>query len=489
MIKSETTIKELRAGLDAKEFSAREAAEFYLEEIKKKDGEIRAFLEVWEERALSEAEKADEEIGRGAAGVLTGVPLSVKDNILIQGREATGGSKILKGYRAEYDATVIGKLKEAGVVFLGRTNMDEFAFGGSTELSAYGPTHNPADLERVPGGTSGGSAAAVAAGMTVAALGSDTGGSIRQPASFCGVAGLRPTYGAVSRYGLMAAASSFDQIGPLTKTAADAKMLFREIADKDRFDSTSRDVLFDDIEPDKKKVKEFKLGIIKELWDEKKEMFKGVDERTASQIRVSMERLKKLGVDFKMVSLPMVEYALACYYISIFAEESSNMARFDGLRYGSSPINKEELAKTTLRELYLENKGQGFGEETKRRVILGTFVLSSGFYDAYYGKAQTVRKLIRRNLNKVLEEVEMLFLPTAPTVAYKIGEKIDDPLAMYYGDIFTVLASLTGSPALTLPVEKYGTERTGLPVGFQLVGRDFREADLLALGEVYEKLK
>jgi len=321
--------------------------------------------------------------------------------------------------------------------------------------------------------------------MTVAALGSDTGGSIRQPASFCGVVGLRPTYGAVSRYGLMAAASSFDQIGPLTKTVEDTAIIFKVIAGKDRFDSTSLDDReWGDrlLKPNKEKIESLKIGIPKEWWDEKSDSFKGTDKRTTEEIREAMTRFKKEGFKFEEISLPNAEYALASYYVSIFAEESSNLSRFDTLRYGASEATK------TLSDFYIENRGRGFGDEVKRRLILGTCVLSSGFYDAYYGKAQKVREIIREDVNKALEKVDVLFIPTAPTIAFKIGEKTDDPLAMYYGDLYTVLASLTGHPALTVPVRKHGQKQNGLPVGFQLIGQRLGEVDILGLGRLYEKI-
>jgi len=362
--------------------------------------------------------------------------------------------------------------------------MDEFAMGSSTENSAWQITHNPHDKARVPGGTSGGSAAAVAADMAVAALGSDTGGSIRQPASFCGVVGFRPAYGAVSRYGLMAAASSFDQIGPITKTVEDAAILFEAIAGKDRFDETSARGRYKDVTDfDSKKARGLTIGIPAELWDEEKDAFKGTDERTAEQIRTAKKILTKAGVKFKTVSIPSIGFALPAYYIAIFAEESSNLARFDGLRYGAGREGEKSLL-----ELYEKNRGEGFGPEVKRRIILGTFVLSSGFYDAYYGKAQAVRRIIKQDAERALKEADALFMPTAPTPAFKIGEKIDDPLQMYYGDIFTVLPSLTGQPAITVPVAPIGFPRTGLPVGFQLVGAAGKETNLFNLGRFYEDL-
>jgi len=485
MLNPKITIKKYREGILKKDFSAYEATEFFLRRIENKDKEIDAFLEVWREEALKEAMEIDKKIISGEkTGKLLGAPLALKDNILIKGREATAGSKILKGYRAEYDSTVVSKLKEADAVFLGRANMDEFAFGSSTEKSAWKITKNPHDLERVPGGTSGGPAAAVAGNMAIGALGTDTGGSIRQPASFCGVVGLRPTYGAVSRYGVVAAASSFDQVGPITKTVQDASILFKIISGKDKFDSTSVDYQFRDglLEPDFERMKKIKIGLPEELMDG--ESFKGVDEQTNKKIKEAIEKLKSLGIEFKKISLPNSKYALACYYISIFAEESSNLSRFDGLRYGAEGIRGGE---EKLMDIYFNNKSEGFGEEVKRRLILGNFVLSSGFYDAYYGKAQMVREMIKNDFKEAFKEVDVVFMPTAPTTAFKIGEKNNDPLAMYYGDIFTVAVPLSGLPAISLPADGYLGEE-GMPVGFQLIGKKFGEEYILGIGQFYEKI-
>ncbi|MFA5173469.1 MAG: Asp-tRNA(Asn)/Glu-tRNA(Gln) amidotransferase subunit GatA [Candidatus Paceibacterota bacterium] len=491
MLKPEITIKEFHEGLVKKDFSASEAAEFFLNEIKEKDGEVKAFLEVWRKEAKEEAKEVDLKIEKGErVGYLTGIPIAIKDIILKKGKEFTAGSKILKGYKAEYDSTVVSKLKKEGAVFLGRTNMDEFAFGSTTEQSAWQVTRNPIDLERVPGGTSGGSAAALAGGMAVAALGTDTGGSVRQPASFCGAVGLRPTYGAVSRFGVVAAASSFDQVGPITKTVEDAAILFKAIVGKDKLDSTTifHDFSEEITNPDFKEIKELTIGIPEELFDEERGTFKGLDERTALEMKKATEKLKNSGMKFKKISLPNSEYALSCYYISIFAEESSNLARFDGLRYGAEEIREKVFRKETLKEIYLNNKSKGFGDEAKRRIILGTFVLSSGFYDAYYGKAQKVRRMMRTDFERAFYEVDAILMPTAPTVAFKIGEKINDPLQMYYGDIFTVAAPLAGLPAISIPTEGLKAEKTGLPVGFQLIGKKFREEDILGIGQFYEKI-
>lgn len=491
MLDREVTIKEFHKRLINKDFSAREATDFFLEKIREKDVEIKAFLEVWEKEAREEAEEADLKIKKGEKiGYLTGVPIAIKDIILKKGKEFTAGSKILNGYRAEYDSTVVSKLEKEGAVFLGRTNMDEFAFGSTTEQSAWQVTKNPIDLERVPGGTSGGSAAAVSGGMAMAALGTDTGGSVRQPASFCGTVGLRPTYGAVSRFGVVAAASSFDQVGPITKTVEDAAILFKAIAGKDKLDSTTvfQDFSEEIINPDFKKIEKLTIGIPKELFDEEKGIFMGLDKRTAMEMKKAIEKLESLGIKIKKISLPNSEYALSCYYISIFAEESSNLARFDGLRYGVEKIREKNFRKETLKEIYLNNKSEGFGDEVKRRIILGTFVLSSGFYDAYYGKAQRVRKMIKDDFEKAFYEVDVILMPTAPTEAFKIGEKINDPLQMYYGDIFTVAAPLAGLPAISIPTEGLKIKKTGLPVGFQLIGKKFKEEDILGIGQFYENI-
>ena len=481
------TLLDFYKGLKEKKFKVADVANFYLDRIKEHDVKIHSFLEVFRESALEKARALDIEIENGKeVDLLTGALIGLKDNILVEGQKSSSASKILENYTAEYDATVVSKLKKNDTVLIGRTNMDEFAFGGSTEFSAYGATSNPHDMDRVPGGTSGGSAAAVASNMVLAALGTDTGGSVRQPASFCGVVGLRPTYGAVSRYGVMAAASSFDQVGTLTKTVEDAVALFKSIAGKSRFDSTS--VNFDyDASINKalstESIKGKTFGIPKEIWDKDKNTFLGVDEETSKAMSEAKESLENLGARFVDVSIPSLDYALACYYILIFAEESSNMSRFDGIRYGGLKNHPN-----TLKELYVSNRSMGFGPESKRRIILGTFVLSSGFYDAYYGKAYEVRETITADVKKALSQVDVLFMPTAPTVAYKKGEKMDDPLALYYGDIFTVIASLARTPALTVPVRKYKVGSQVMPVGFQIIGKHFDEATLFQIGRAYERL-
>lgn len=475
------TIKKFHEGLIKKEFSAFEIVKEFFDYLGSADKKIDAYLSLAKDEALAQAEKADLALAKGEpVGELTGVPLAVKDNILIEGQPATAASEILENYVASYDATVIKKLKAAGAIFLGKTNLDEFAMGSSTENSAFKITKNPRDSKRVPGGSSGGSAAAVAAHLAVAALGSDTGGSIRQPASFCGVVGLKPTYGAVSRHGLIAMASSLDQIGPITKTVEDAAILFKIISGQDPFDSTSVDSSIEHgefLNPKLEEVKKLKVGLPREYFIE------GLDPQVKEAVEEAIESIKSLGLEFKEISLPHTKYALSCYYIIMPAEVSTNLARFDGIRYGW----RSERSKDLL-NLYKKNRGHGFGQEALRRIILGTFVLSSGYYEAYYAKAQKVRHLIKEDFDRAFdpagEGVDVILTPVAPTPAFKIGEKIEDPLSMYLSDIFTIPANLSGLPALSVPVKGVA----GLPVGFQLIGKPFREADILGLGQYYERL-
>ncbi len=473
------TIKKFHKGLLKKEFSVFEITKAFFDYIEKRDKEINAYLNLTKDSALSRANKIDIELAEGNnLGILAGTPLAIKDNILIEGESATAASKILENYRASYDATVVKKLKSAGAVFLGKTNMDEFAMGSSTENSAFKITKNPYDLERVPGGSSGGSAAAVSSGMAIAALGSDTGGSIRQPAGFCGVVGLKPTYGAVSRYGLIAMASSLDQIGPLAKTVEDAEILFEAIKGEDSLDATSidRKSMTDNLRLED--VRKLKIGIPKEYF------IKGLDKETASAIEETIKLLKSLKLEFKEISLPHTKYALSSYYIIMPAEVSANLARFDGVRYGR--IAKSESQSVSLKNIYLQTRGEGFGEEAKRRIILGTFILSSGYYDAYYAKAQKVRRLIKEDFDKAFDPaaggVDVILTPVSPEPAFKIGEKTSDPLTMYLSDIFTIPVNLAGLPAISIPVKK----RMGLPVGFQLIGKHFQENDILGIGRYYE---
>jgi len=468
----ELTIKKFREALAKKNISVSELTGEILDYIKKEDGKIKAFLSLREEEAVREATEADEAL-RQEAGPLIGVPLAIKDNILIKGEITTAGSKILETYKGAYDATVMEKLKREKPVLLGKTNLDEFAMGSSTENSGFQITRNPRDPERVPGGSSGGSAAAVAAGMALGALGSDTFGSIRQPASFCGVVGLKPTYGAVSRSGLIAMTSSMDQIGPIAKTVEDAAILFSAISGYDPMDSTSVSHEYGDeiLSPDMEKAKALRIGVPDEYFIE------GLDPNVRTAVGKAIDELKALGVKFKKISLPHTKYAVPAYYLSMPAEVSANLARFDGIRYA-----RPGLAFKNLVDVYFKTRGRGFGTEVKRRIILGTFVLSSGYYDAYYARAQKARKIIAQDFEDAFKAVDVILTPVAPTPAFKIGEKINDPLAMYLSDIFTGPVNLAGLPAISIPT-KGGS---GLPIGFQLIGRKFREADILALGRLYE---
>ena len=427
---------------------------------------INAFLRFSLTPSLSPGE-------RQGAGVLRGVPISIKDNICIDGREVTCASKILAGHVPPYNATVIEKLKKAGATLFNQCNMDEFAFGSSCETSAFGPCKNPWDLTRVPGGSSGGSAAAVAADMTLAALGSDTGGSIRQPAALCGVVGLKPTYGRVSRYGLIAFGSSFDQIGPITKTVEDAAILTNILSGHDPKDSTSAPQSVPDFtQALRRDVKGLRIGLPKEYFIE------GIDPEVEKSVRQAADIYKKLGATIKTVSLPHTEYSVAVYYIVAVAEASSNLGRFDGVEYGLRVPTKD------LREMYFETRDQGFGQEAKRRILLGTFVLSAGYYEAYYLKGQKVRTLIRQDFEKAFQEVDVILSPTSPTPAFKIGEKIADPLAMYLSDIFTIPANHAGIPAMSVPC---GFTASGLPIGMQLMARPFDEEALFHAGYAFEQ--
>jgi aspartyl-tRNA(Asn)/glutamyl-tRNA(Gln) amidotransferase subunit A len=482
----ELTIKSFHDGLLDKKFSALEVTQAYFDRIKEKDPEIHAYLSTAEQSAIRQAETVDLAIAKDEAiSDLAGVSLAIKDNILIKGLPATAASKILENYEAAYDAGVIEKLKAAHAIFLGKTNLDEFAMGASTENSAFGVTKNPHDLTRVPGGSSGGSAAAVAAHLAVAALGSDTGGSIRQPANFCGVVGLSPTYGSVSRSGVIAMASSLDQVGPITKTVEDAAILFKAIAGYDPLDATSLDssstVYKDLADPKLEDIKKITIGLPEEYF------IPGTDHAVSRAVEEAIEKLKKLGMNFKKVSLPHTKYALSTYYIIVPAEVSSNLARFDGIRYARNENSADNDA--TLTDLYFKQKGAGFGAEAKRRIILGTYVLSSGYYDAYYDKAQRVRTLIKRDFDEAFKEVDVMLTPVSPTPAFKIGENTADPLAMYLGDIFSIPIKLAGLPAISIPTKPSSALTPGeLPIGFQLIGKKWHEADILGIGQFYEKI-
>jgi len=463
------TIKQAHQGLKNKEFSSVELTRAYLDQIKKTDKDLNAFLSVFEDSAISEAELADERIKSGEFAELTGIPCAVKDAILVKDKKCTAGSKILENYIAPYDATVIKKLKEQGGVILGKTNLDEFAMGGSGENSAFGATKNPYDKTRVAGGSSSGSAVVVASNEACYALGSDTGGSIRLPSSFCGDVGLKPTYGSVSRYGLIAFGSSLDQIGPIAKTVEDAKIIFNAISEKDEKDATSADYKFEDSATN---LKGLKIGVPKEYF------VKGIDKEVEKIIRNAIKKAEEQGAKIVEISLPSVEFALACYYIIATSEASANLSRFDGIKYGLSVDGKDLL------DVYLKSKSKGFGDEVKRRIMIGTYALSSGYYDAYYKKALEVRQFIKQDFSKAFEKVDLIFSPVSPTPAFKLGDKTEDPLSMYLMDIYTVSLNLAGLPGLSLPAGKIGN----LPVGLQIIGNHFEENKILGVAEQLEKM-
>jgi aspartyl-tRNA(Asn)/glutamyl-tRNA(Gln) amidotransferase subunit A len=492
------TIRKAHEAMKRGDFSAVDLAQAYLDVIAKKNKDLNAYLEVFDD-VIEQAKAADKIFASArvakakmATGMvtgtvagtttglveltgLTGIPLAIKDNILIKGRIASSASKMLEHYRATYDATAIEKLKKAGVVFLGRTNMDEFALGSSTEKSAFGVTKNPHDTSRVPGGTSGGSAAVVASGMALGALGSDTGGSIRQPSAFCGVVGLKPTYGAVSRSGLMAAVSSFDQIGPITKNVSDAEIIFNTIRGRDPLDGTTIDenTYHDTYRANQVGAKKPVIGIPQEFLKQG-----GIHKDILSAVTDSIEKFKKLGYEIKDIDLPNAQYCLPVYYILNFAEVSSNLSRFDGVRYG---FHKDGV---TGIDDYFESRGAGFDKETRRRILLGTYVLSSGYYDAYYNRANAVRRVITADFNTAFEKVDIIMTPTTPTPAWKIGEKSNDPVAMYLEDIFTVSANLTGLPAMSVPAGfAKMPDSASLPVGIQLTARNGGEEMLFYAGK------
>lgn len=466
-------IKNFHQKLIKKEISAKELVEQYLAQIKKSDNKIGAYLNVFEKKAKEQAEKVDKKIKAGKKiGLLEGIPYACKDNILIEGEKTTCGSKILENYTAPYNATVIERLNKEGAICLGKTNMDEFAMGSSCETSAFKKTKNPHDLERVPGGSSGGSAAAVAANECVFSLGSDTGGSIRQPAAFCGVIGLKPTYGRVSRYGLTALASSLDQIGPITQSVEDAAIVFSAIGGFDEKDSTSLTESMPDFgalfTPG---VKDLKIGIPKEYFEQ------GIDLTVREKVKEAIKKLEDLGAKVDEVSLPHTKYALACYYIILPSEACANLARYDGIRYGKS-ISNSQFPVSSLLDVYLKSRAAGFGPEVKRRIMLGTYTLSAGYFEAYYKKAQKVRTKVIEDFNKAFEKFDLLVTPTTPTCAFKLGEKMQDPLAMYMSDILTVPINIAGLPALSLPCGFVGK----LPVGLQIIGNYYNEKRVLEAG-------
>lgn len=471
------TITKAHEALKKSEYTSVQLTQAYLDSIKEKNKEVHAYLEVYD-NALVYAEKADEKIKEAIKSnkdfpLLLGIPCAVKDNILIKGKIASGGSKILEKYHATYDATVITHLYREGSVFLGRLNMDEFAMGGSTENSAFGVTRNPHDLDRVAGGSSGGSAAAVAMDGALFTLGSDTGGSIRQPASFCGVVGLKPTYGAVSRYGLMAMGSSLDQIGPLARTVTDVEIVFNAIKGQDPKDGTT-------IPGDSKQVRSSVSRNGKPVIGVPRDFLKGdgIDTSVLDAFNKSLEVFQSKGYEIKDISLPHISYALVVYYILMPAEVSSNMARFDGVKYG---LHKDGA---NVIEDYFETRRAGFGREVIRRILLGTYVLSSGYHDAYYNRANAVRAMITDDFKKAFESVDIIITPTAPSPAFKIGEKMNDPVAMYLEDIFTVTANLTGMPAMSIPCGSENVAKTSqLPIGLQLTARHGEEDVLFSTGK------
>ncbi|MCM8830297.1 MAG: Asp-tRNA(Asn)/Glu-tRNA(Gln) amidotransferase subunit GatA [Candidatus Omnitrophica bacterium] len=464
-------IWELKTLIERKEISSVEITEKVISEIENRDKEIHSYLSV-NPRAVQEAEEIDKRIARGEdTGILSGVPVAIKDNICVKGLPATCASKILENFFPPYNATVIDKIKKQGAIIIGKTNMDEFAFGSSTENSAFGPTKNPLDLQRVPGGSSGGSAAAVSANLCFAALGSDTGGSIRQPASFCGVVGLKPTYGRVSRYGLIAFASSLDQIGPITKDVRDTAIMMNVICGRDENDSTSVDVTVPDYTGFlNREVKGLKIGIPDEYFIE------GTDRAVKDKIIEVVEKMEDMGMVIKKISLPHTQYGIAVYYILATAEASSNLARFDGVKYGYRTDDY-----TNLYQMYVNTRGEGFSKEVKRRIILGTFVLSSGYYEAYYLKAQKVRALIKKDFTEAFKEVDVIITPTTPELPFKFGEKTE-PLKMYLSDIFTVNVNLAGLPAISIPAGSVGN----LPVGLQIITPHFREDRLIEVASFIE---
>ena len=469
------TIDAVRDAVQERRTTATALAEAFYSKIEKDDPQIGAYLTLSKERALEQAARMDSLAAKGEKlPPLGGVPVGIKDVMVTRGVRTTAGSKILANYIPPYDCTAVARMEAAGAVVLGKLNCDEFAMGSSTENSAWHPVHNPRDLSRVPGGSSGGSAAAVAADMAVATLGSDTGGSIRQPASFCGVVGLMPTYGRVSRYGLIAFASSLDHIGPLTKTVKDAAIVLRTIAGRDPMDSTSAEVPVPDyIAQLEKPVAGLKLGVAKEYFGE------GLDSEVRQSVEAAIQKLAKLGCEIVPVSLPHTEYAIPTYYIVATAEASSNLARFDGVRYGHRASDAR-----TLSEMYRRTRDQGFGAEVKRRIMLGTYALSAGYYDAYYLKAQKVRTLLVRDFEEAFKKVDAIVTPTSPTAAFKLGEKTSDPLAMYLADIFTVTADLVGIPGISIPC---GETKEKLPIGLQILGKHFDESTILRVAHAYEK--
>lgn len=464
---SKLSIHELSQRLEQHEIKSVDLLESVYKRIDQVEKKVHAYNTLTRDEAFSQAEAADRKLAQGQAHhPLLGIPIALKDNLCTEGVRTTCSSKILENFVPPYDATVVARLRDLGAVFVGKTNLDEFAMGSSTENSAFGTTRNPWNLDRIPGGSSGGSAAAVSAGSCLAALGSDTGGSIRQPAAFCGVVGMKPTYGRVSRFGLIAFASSLDQIGPLTRETMDCAILMNAISGYDPADSTSADIPVPDFTQGLDRgVEGMSIGIPKEFFQE------GIDEEVMEAVQKAISHLQNLGAKTKEVSLPHNQYAVSTYYILATAEASSNLARYDGVKYGYKAKGAKDLM-----ELYCKTRSEGFGSEVKRRIMLGTYSLSSGYYEAYYGKAQKVRTLIKQDFDQAFQEVDIIVTPTAPTPAFKIGEKMQNPLQMYLSDIFTISVNLAGIPGISLPC---GFTSEGLPIGFQILGKPFDEARLL----------
>ncbi len=472
---TELTVHELKEKIQKKELSSAEITKAFAERIKEKEESLNAFLTVLTDDAIKQAEEMDKKIDKGEiTSELAGIPIGIKDNICTKGIKTTCGSKMLENFISPYDATVMEKINSAGMINLGKLNMDEFAMGSSTENSAFQKTHNPWNLKKVPGGSSGGSATAVAANMVPWALGSDTGGSVRQPASLCGIVGLKPTYGLISRYGLVAYASSLDQIGTFTKDVEDCALLLNVIAGKDERDTTSVKIENKDyVKALKNNVKGLRIGVPKEYFGE------GINPEVRETIEKAIMEYKELGAIVEECSIPIADYTLATYYIISCAEASSNLGRFDGIRYGYRTPNYE-----SLEDIFINSRTEGFGDEVKRRIILGTYVLSSGYYDAYYKKAQQVRTLIKNEFNKIFEKYDILITPTSPTVAFDIGEKSNNPMEMYMADICTVPINVAGVPAISIPC---GVDKTGMPIGMQIIGKHFSEETILNAAYTYEQ--
>jgi len=468
------SITELRAGLDSGDYSSTELTQYFLDRIAQYDDHLNAFITVTEERALADATRADEMIARGEAGPLTGIPMAHKDLFCTDGIRTTCGSKMLDNFIAPYNATVVDKLAHAGMPMLGKTNMDEFAMGSSNENSYYGPAKNPWDLERVPGGSSGGSAVAVAARLTPVATGTDTGGSIRQPASLTGITGIKPTYGRVSRYGMVAYASSLDQGGVFGTNAADCALVLNAMSGFDEKDSTSvnRDVPdFSEIINDS--LQGVKIGLPKEYFEE------GLDSGVAAVIESALAEYKKMGAEIVEISLPNTHLAIPAYYVVAPAEASSNLSRFDGVRYGYRCENPVDLT-----DMYMRSRGEGFGSEVKRRIMTGTYALSAGYYDAYYLKAQKIRRLISDDFKQAFKQVDIIMGPVAPETAFKIGEKSDDPISMYLSDIYTIALNLAGLPGMSVPAGQVHN----MPVGLQIIGNYFEESKMLNMAHQFQRV-